>query len=121
MFSDDASGRDPKAYRRDKKWRLVGSLPARPAVRWLLVTWFRFSGHRRLIEGVVQRHEPTQDQGKRRRHPGQPGYGSDGWLGRVLGCRLLGLEAGDEDVDAGLELVVGGDPRQERGQLHGAE
>jgi hypothetical protein len=44
---------------------LVGSLPAGPAVRWLLVTWFRFSGHRRLVEGVVQRHEPTQGQGKR--------------------------------------------------------
>jgi hypothetical protein len=26
-------------------------------------------------------------------------------LGRVLGCRLLGLEAGQEDVDAELELV----------------
>jgi hypothetical protein len=29
------------------------------------------------------------------------------------------LEAGDEDVDAGLELVVGGDAGQQGGQLDG--
>jgi hypothetical protein len=37
-----------------------------------------------------------------------------GWAGsgRVLGFWLLGVEAGQEGVDAELELVVGGDPGQ---------
>jgi hypothetical protein len=37
----------------------------------------------------------------------------------VVGCRLLGLEAGQEDPDAELELVVGGDPCQQGGELDG--
>jgi hypothetical protein len=32
---------------------------------------------------------------------------------------LLGLEAGQEDADAELELVVGGDPCQQGGELDG--
>ena len=35
-------------------------------------------------------------------------------VGRCFGCRLLGLEAGGEDVDAELELVLGGDACQQR-------
>jgi Phosphotransferase enzyme family len=59
-----AIGRPHSSWTLELGEDLVGSLPARPAVRWLLVTWFRFSGHRRLIEGVVQGHGPTQRQGK---------------------------------------------------------
>ena len=32
---------------------------------------------------------------------------------------MLGLEAGQEDADAELELVVGGDPCQQGGELDG--
>jgi hypothetical protein len=37
----------------------------------------------------------------------------------VLRLGLLGLEAGEEGADAELELVVGGDQGQQRGQLDG--
>ena len=74
-----AIGRPHSSWTLELGEDLVGSLPARPAVRWLLVTWFRFSGHRRLVEGVVQGHESTQGQGKWCRHPRQEeGGGIDG-------------------------------------------
>src|SRR5437867_12832293 len=41
------------------------------------------------------------------------------WWARVRTSWLLGVEAGEEGVDAELELVVGGDAGQLRGQLYG--
>lgn len=40
-------------------------------------------------------------------------------VGRRFGCRLLGLEAGEEDVDAELKLVLGGDACQVQVQAAG--
>src|SRR5688500_431255 len=51
---------------------------------------------------------------------GVSAHASTGYGGR--GCSrsaCVGLEAGQEGVDAELELVVGGDPGQLRGQLDG--
>jgi hypothetical protein len=79
-FWSDASGTSPRGQPpRMDAGLLVGSAPARLTVRWLVVTWLRGSRHRRLVKGVIQRHEPTQGQGKRRRHPRQnEGGGIDG-------------------------------------------
>src|SRR5215216_5160075 len=40
-----------------------------------------------------------------------------GWVRPSAGFWLLGVEAGQEGADAELELVVGGDAGQQRGQL----
>src|ERR671912_1622657 len=44
-----------------------------------------------------------------------------GWVRPSAGFWLLGVEAGQEGSDAELELVVGGDPGQLRGQFDGVE